>query len=123
MGTVSKLIDHSYGHTDSKEFQNLQAFTGNGAIKGFYYVTAAVTWDSTTGTTGTPAVDLQSITSPGVALGDIVLGVSVDEDIVDATITGYVSAADTIILVANNNGGTTFNPGLTNVRVLIADCT
>jgi len=111
------------GELTSVHSHNLSAITGGFVIKGYFLISQAVTWDSTAGTTGTPAVDIQSVTATGVALGDIVLGISVDEDTVDCTITGTVTAANTVVLVANNNGNTTFNPGATNVKVLVADVT
>jgi hypothetical protein len=47
-----------------------------------------------------------TIAVPGVALGDIVLGVSASISAADLTITAYVSAANTVtVLVANNTGG------------------
>jgi hypothetical protein len=53
---------------------------------------------------GDEAVD--TIAVPGVALGDIVLGVSSSISAADLTITAYVSAANTVsVLVANNTGG------------------
>ena len=78
-----------------------------------------MTWDST----NDDAVDIQAVTATGCALGDIILGISVDKDIVDAAITGHVTAANVITLVCVNEGGSTFNPGATTVRILVADCT
>ena len=93
---------------------------GGFAIKGYYYYTGSITWDST----ADGAADIQNKTdATGVALGDIVLGVSLDEDNVDALIFANVTAANTISFVCYNEGGTLFNPGATNVKCLIADVT
>lgn len=43
------------------------------------------------------------ITVPGVALGDMVMGVSVRVDTVDAVIGGAVTAANTVTLTLLNN--------------------
>jgi hypothetical protein len=47
-----------------------------------------------------------TIAVPGVALGDVVLGVSASVSAADLTVTAFVSAADTVtVVVANNTGG------------------
>ena len=43
------------------------------------------------------------ITVPGVALGDIVMGIAVGVDTVDAVIGGAVTAANTVTLTLLNN--------------------
>lgn len=43
------------------------------------------------------------VTVPGVALGDIVMGISVGVDTVDAVIGGAVTAANTVTLTLLNN--------------------
>jgi len=107
------------GELTSVHKNNLSAITGGFVIKGYFLIAEAVTWDST----ADGAADIQAVTATGVDLGDIILGISVDEDVVDAAITGHVTAADTVTLVVVNEGGSTFNPGATNVKVLVADVT
>jgi hypothetical protein len=47
-----------------------------------------------------------TIAVPGVALGDVVLGVSAGVSAAELTVTAYVSAANTVtVVVANNTGG------------------
>lgn len=53
--------------------------------------------------TGSGTFASVDITVPGVALGDIVLGISVGVDTVDAVIGGAVTAANTVTLTLLNN--------------------
>ena len=53
--------------------------------------------------TGSGTFASVAITVPGVALGDIVMGISVLVDTVDAVIGGAVTAADTVTLTLLNN--------------------
>lgn len=62
------------------------------------------TWDAGSVAQAAEAVD--TITIVGVALGDIVLGVSFSVSAADLVVTGFVSAADTVtVSIANNTGG------------------
>ena len=65
------------------------------------------------------AGETDTITVPGVALGDIVLGVSLGVDLTGLTITGYVSAADTVSLRVQNESTATVNLASTTVRVVV----
>lgn len=53
--------------------------------------------------TGSGTFASVDVTVPGVALGDIVLGVSVGVDTVDAVVAGAVTAANTVTLTLLNN--------------------
>ncbi len=53
--------------------------------------------------TGSGTFASVDVTVPGVALGDIVLGVSVGVDVVDAAIKGAVTAANVVTLTLLNN--------------------
>lgn len=53
--------------------------------------------------TGSGTFASLDITVPGVALGDIVMGISVGVDTVDAVIGGAVTAANTVTLTLLNN--------------------
>lgn len=53
--------------------------------------------------TGSGTFASVDITVPGVALGDIVLGISVGVDTVDAVIGGAVTAANVVTLTLLNN--------------------
>lgn len=119
MSIAYQALVTSDGELTSVHTHNLSAATGGFVIKGYFLISQAVTWDST----ADGAADIQAVTATGCSLGDIILGISVDEDVVDSAITGHVTAADVITLVCVNEGGSTFNPGATNVKVLVADVT
>ena len=63
-----------------------------GLFTDFWAVKATINADSLT--TGTN--DTDTITVPGVGLGDIVLGVSLGVDVAGMQVTAYVSAANTV---------------------------
>jgi hypothetical protein len=52
---------------------------------------------------GDEAVD--TIAVPGVALGDVVIGVSASIDVADINLTAAVTAANEVTVQANNNTG------------------
>ena len=56
------------------------------------------------------------VTVPGVALGDIVMGVSIAVDTVDTVIAGAVTAANTVTLTLLNN-----TAGAVNLAAAIVD--
>lgn len=111
--------DFTAGHTDAKEFNNLMAMTADGAVKGLILGSATVNVASLDDGAGAT----QSITVPGVALGDIVIGTSFGVDLVDMTVTAYVQAADTVEVRVQNESTATVDLASTTVRVLIADVT
>lgn len=53
--------------------------------------------------TGSGTFNSKDVTVPGAALGDAVIGISVDVDTVDAVIVGAVTAANTVTLTLLNN--------------------
>lgn len=53
--------------------------------------------------TGSGTFASVTLTVPGVALGDIVIGISVGVSTVDTVIGGHVTAANTVILTLLNN--------------------
>ena len=65
------------------------------------------------------AGETDTITVPGVALGDIVLGASFAVDEAGMTVTGYVSAADTVSLRVQNESGGTVNLASATIRVVV----
>jgi len=60
-----------------------------------------------------------TVTVPGVALGDMVLGVSHSIDTAGIVVHGYVSAANTVTLRFQNESGGTVNLGSATVRVVV----
>ena len=73
----------------------------------------------TNAATGSGTFSSIEITVPGVALGDVVLAVSVTKDTVDTAVVGAVTAADTVTLTVLNNTAGAVNLGSTTVRVVI----
>ena len=60
-----------------------------------------------------------TITIPGVALGDMVLGSSFGVDLAGITVTAYVSAADTVTFRVQNESAGTVDLASTTVRVVV----
>ena len=69
--------------------------------------------------TGSGTFTSSDVTVPGVALGDIVLGVSLGVDTVDAAVVGAVTAADTVTVTLLNNTAGAVNLASTTVRILV----
>lgn len=69
--------------------------------------------------TGSGTFASLDITVPGVALGDIVMGVSVGVDTVDAVIGGAVTAANTVTLTLLNNSAGAIDLASTTGRFLV----
>lgn len=59
------------------------------------------------------------ITVPGVALGDVVYGISVGVDTVDAVIGGAVTSANTVTLTLMNNSAGAVDLASTTCRFIV----
>ncbi len=70
--------------------------------------------------TGSGTFATHDATVPGVALGDIVLGVSVGVDTTDAIIAGHVTAANTVTLTLLNNTAGAVNLAPTTIKFVVA---
>ena len=70
--------------------------------------------------TGSGTFASVDITVPGVALGDIVLGVAVGVDTVDGAIVGAVTAANTVTLTLLNNSAGAIDLASTTGRFVVA---
>ena len=66
------------------------------------------------------AGETDDVTVPGVALGDMVLGASLGVDLVGLTVTGYVSAANTVKFRIQNESGSTVDLASSTLRIVIA---
>lgn len=86
-----------------------------GMFQDMWKVTCTLDAGSLTDGTG----ETDTITVPGVALGDIVLGASFSVDEAGLSVTGYVSAADTVSLRIQNESGGTVNLASATVRVVV----
>lgn len=60
-----------------------------------------------------------TITLPGVALGDMVLGRSLDVSTAGITVTADVTAADTVIVRFQNESGGTLDLASATLRLLV----
>lgn len=74
------------------------------------------TVDFANAATGSGTFASVDVTVPGVALGDIVMGVSIAVDTVDTVIAGAVTAANTVTLTLLNN-----TAGAVNLASAIVD--
>lgn len=69
--------------------------------------------------TGSGTFASLDIAVPGVALGDIVLGISVGVDTIDAVIGGAVTAANVVTLTLLNNSAGAIDLASTTGRFLV----
>lgn len=113
-------INLSAGHTDEKQLKNFRAISADGNIKKYMYFEATVNVGNLVDAAG-ETVQLTGCT--GVALGDVVIGVSLGVDMLDMLVTAYVQAANVIELRVQNESGNTVNLDSTKVRVIVADVT
>lgn len=65
------------------------------------------------------AGDTDTVAVPGVALGDMVIGASLGVDLVGLTVTGYVSAANTVSIRFQNESGSTVDLASSTLRLVI----
>jgi hypothetical protein len=61
----------------------------------------------------------ETVTVPGVALGDIVIGFSFGVSLAGITATAYVSAADTVSIRVQNESGGVLDLASTTVKVVV----
>jgi len=113
-------IDLRYGHTTAKEQQNNLAVSAKGEVKKNLYFEATVDFASAVDGAGET---VQLTGCNGVALGDVVVGVSISVDLQDMMLTAYVQAANVIELRLQNESGSTVDLGSATVRVVVADVT
>ena len=93
---------------------------GNDQFRGIFSDTWLVTatLDAGSLTDGTGETD--TVTVPGVALGDMVLGVSFAVSEAGMSVTGYVSAANTVSIRVQNESGSTVDLASCKIRVVVA---
>jgi hypothetical protein len=70
--------------------------------------------------TGAGTFASAEVTVPGVALGDIVMGISAGVDTVDTVIGGAVTAANTVTLTLLNNTAGGVNLASTTLKFVVA---
>lgn len=92
---------------------------GTKQFQGMFQDMWKVTCTLDAGSLADGAGETDTITVPGVALGDIVLGASFSVDEAGLSVTGYVSAANTVSLRIQNESGGTVDLASATVRVVV----
>jgi hypothetical protein len=93
---------------------------GNDQFRGIFSDTWVVRATLDAGSLVDGAGETDDITIPGVALGDMVIGASLSVDLVGLTVTGYVSAANTVKFRIQNESGSTADLAAATLRVVVA---
>jgi hypothetical protein len=93
---------------------------GNDQFRGIFSDTWVVKATLDAGSLVDGAGETDDITIPGVALGDMVIGASLGVDLVGLTVTGYVSAANTVKFRIQNESGSTADLASATLRVVVA---
>ncbi len=78
------------------------------------------TVDFANAATGSGTFASADVTVPGVALGDIVMGISAGVDTVDTVIGGAVTADNTVTLTVLNNTAGAVNLASTTLKFVVA---
>lgn len=92
---------------------------GNDQFRGLFSDTWAVTCTLNAGSLVDGAGETDDVTVPGVALGDMVIGASLGVDLVGLTVTGYVSAADTVKFRIQNESGSTVDLASSTMKIVV----
>lgn len=93
---------------------------GNDQFRGLFSDTWLVTATLDAGSLGDGVGETDDVTVPGVALGDMVIGASLGVDLVGLTVTGYVSAANTVKFRIQNESGSTVDLASSTLRIVVA---
>ena len=93
---------------------------GNKQFQGMFQDMWKLTCTLDAGSLADGAGESDTITVPGVALGDMVLGLSFGVSEAGITITGYVSAANTVTLRVQNESGGVVDLASTTVKLVVA---
>ena len=92
---------------------------GNDQFRGIFSDTWVVKATLDAGSLINGAGETDDVTVPGVALGDMVIGASLGVDLVGLTVTGYVSAANTVKFRIQNESEATVNLDSSTLRIVI----
>ena len=93
---------------------------GNDQFRGLFSNTWLVKATLDAGSLSDGAGETDDVTVPGVALGDMVLAASLGVDLVGLTVTGYVSAANTVKFRIQDESGSTVDLASSTLRIVIA---
>jgi len=92
---------------------------GNDQFRGVFSDTWVVTATLDAGSLADAAGESDTVAVPGVALGDMVLGISFAVSEAGMSVTGYVSAADVVTIRVQNESGSTVDLASTKIRVVV----
>lgn len=92
---------------------------GNDQFRGLFTDTWDVTCTLDAGSVSTGATDTDTVTVPGVALGDMVLGFSFGVSEAGLVKRAYVSAANTVTIVTYNPTAGSVNLAATTLNMVI----
>lgn len=91
----------------------------NEQFRGIFNETWVVKATLNAGSLSDGAGETDDVTVPGVALGDMVLGASLGVDLVGLTVTGYVSAANTVKFRVQNESGSTVDLASATLKIVV----
>lgn len=91
----------------------------NNSFRGLFSDTWMVTATLNASSLADGVGETNTIAVPGVALGDMVLGISMGVDLQGISITGYVSVANVVSLRFQNESGGTLDLASTTVKVVV----
>jgi hypothetical protein len=92
---------------------------GNDQFRGLFTDTWDVSCTLDSGAVSAGATDTDTVTVPGVALGDMVIGMSVGVSEAGLVRRAYVSAANTVTIVTYNPTAGSVNLASTNLQMVI----
>ena len=98
----------------------ITARRGNDQFRGLFTDTWDVTCTLNSASVATTATDTDTVTVPGVALGDMVLGMSVGVSEAGLVRRAYVSAANTVTIVTYNPTAAAVDLASTTLNLVIA---
>jgi hypothetical protein len=92
---------------------------GNDQFRGIFSDTWAITCTLDTAEIADQATGTDTVTVPGVALGDMVIGLSAGVSEGGLVRRAYVSAANTVTIASSNTTGGAVNLASTTVKLVI----
>ena len=93
---------------------------GNDQFRGLFTDTWDVSCTLDSASVGTGATATDTVAVPGVALGDMVIGMSIGVSEAGLVRRAYVSAANTVTIATNNLTGSSVDLAATTVELIIA---
>jgi hypothetical protein len=92
---------------------------GNDQFRGLFADTWEVSCTLNTASIATTATDTDTVTVPGVALGDMVIGMSLGVSEAGVVRRAYVSAANTVTVATDNLTGASVDLASTTIKLAI----